>query len=904
MSITSGLAPRRYADGGMSEEEQFKEVMKRLVKAEAEKGLGFKIPSSSKEAKEKLINRMMGKVTNQPIQKKGEEYIYGDPNDGVSFYINPEEKGAGFRFNKRIKGGLAGLFGYANGGDVNTQRQNMLAKLGFPSGMTNEQLDAAIAEEKRITSISGNDPKTAGDLNKDFKDYIFDYTDPYEYATLPLYALGPAGIYANKAIKAGRVANKAFKPSGIQSILSKKSVNTGIPSATLAGEVGYELATEEEEELEDDALDQSKDDLEIVNANEEEEKELTKKERGINALAALFKSYGDSQGEPTSTSGYMIEGTGASIPEITRYAKGGGVGDDDEVTTKSNIVRVGGTADLANVNVERDTFRYPKLNRAQKRARDFKPPKNLLSLQQQQEDMRRGIVDENMLSPTLLNIDHRTTGDKINQYLRAGFDKSGDILTKINQAKNSRAGQTLQAAANPTGFLKEQIFSRILRAAANKAGAPGYAEGGIAKFTEGGSAGGGMDFSKILSSIDFGSMSGGGNKENETTQGFAIGSTDASIPKIKKGDPEALRYVKEDFDKFKTDVESNYVDFAGGGIANIDPMMMANGGIAKFGIGKEVIKYGLKKAKKLKDKLAKRTKTKADKAKAKAKAKADSQKPSTSTDLVPYERPDRWLPREVSYLGTKGKEIGSKLKDVFSRKENIGRVGLYGGIPLAGVGVSALWPDGTPKTFEPPTDAAKVKIEEPDSLRDFHLQNSMARAQEAGRDKPNFMDYLASFPKSYTDKLGSDPEFAQQMMAGFTAMMKPSEGFVPRNALVDFSEAAMAEGARQEGEVPDQIKMMEMLAAKPELADAFKKYSRSTKPMTATELETDMMAIERMLKRAIYGEKVEDDDKIYRKPAMEGDSLGMPISLSALYQMYLDAGENLEAVREQVTGKT
>ena len=48
------------------------------------------------------------------------------------------------------------------------------------------------------------------------------------------------------------------------------------------------------------------------------------------------------------------------------------------------------------------------------------------------------------------------------------------------------------------------------------------------------------------------------------------------------------------------------------------------------------------------------------------------------------------------------------------------------------------------------------------------------------------------------------------MMAGFMAMMKPTEGYVPRNALVDFGEAAMAEGVRQEGALSDQEKLLRM----------------------------------------------------------------------------------------------
>ena len=96
-----------------------------------------------------------------------------------------------------ITSGLAPIRNYANGGDINTKRQNMLAKLGFPSGMTNEQIDAAIAEEERISSIAsgGNDTpiikddaqdeakKDVDDANakekeeKTLKDYANDLSD-------------------------------------------------------------------------------------------------------------------------------------------------------------------------------------------------------------------------------------------------------------------------------------------------------------------------------------------------------------------------------------------------------------------------------------------------------------------------------------------------------------------------------------------------------------------------------------------------------------------------------------------------------------------------------------------------------------------------------------------------------
>ena len=73
-----------------------------------------------------------------------------------------------------------GLTAYANGGSLeqsfsDPMRQAMLAQLGFPSGMTNEQLDAAIIEQKRMSDISSgsNAPKTAGDLGEGLMQFAF-----------------------------------------------------------------------------------------------------------------------------------------------------------------------------------------------------------------------------------------------------------------------------------------------------------------------------------------------------------------------------------------------------------------------------------------------------------------------------------------------------------------------------------------------------------------------------------------------------------------------------------------------------------------------------------------------------------------------------------------------------------
>jgi hypothetical protein len=307
--------------------------------------------------------------------------------------------------------------------------------------------------------------------------------------------------------------------------------------------------------------------------------------------------------------------------------------------------------------------------------------------------------------------------------------------------------------------------------------------------------------------------------------------------------------------------------YQGGGIADMvpqEPMMMAGGGIAHFALGKEVIKKGAKKLSEgIKSLRKKRAKKKTDK----AEAKAASQKPSSSTDLVPYERPDKYLPREFSYLASQAAKTGSKLKDVFSKKENIGRAAIYGGIPAAGVGINALFSDDEPEKIEKEItseSAAKVKL--PDSLRDFHLENSMARAQAAGRDTPNFVDYAASFPKSYTDKLGSDPEFAKQMMAGFMAMMKPTEGFVPRNAFVDFGEAAMAEGARQEGQIPEALKTLQALQENPTLKAAYLESKRGEiSPEDSLAAGAGLMSQVKEIAGSIAGRKIKPKENLVKE---------------------------------------
>ena len=584
-----------------------------------------------------------------------------------------------------ITSGLAPIRNYANGGDINTKRQNMLAKLGFPSGMTNEDLDAAIAEEERISSIAsgGNAPKTAEEFKQDFKDYVFDPTDPVDVLTAPLYAAGPAGIAANRAIKTGRVANKAFKPSGIQSFLSKPGVNVGIPSATLAGDVTYDLATDEEfmgdiktiAGIEDDALDQANEDLKKVNEEEQE------------------------------------------------------------------------VAD----------------------AEDMEDPS---------EEEGKGL-----------------------------------------------AGLQDQLA----------VFQSMM--------APG-----------------------------------------KMTGGNIIASSGIDTPEIRR--------------------------YEAGGIASLEPVMMANGGIAKFATGKEVIGKIIKKGSKtLADIKSKSKKKKADKAKAKAdeaeakakKAEAEVKETGVTKDK-PVDPRDSYIPEPLqpvlSGAAAIGKKVFSPSKYSPDTKQQIG-ASLTSLTPAA-IGATALTAYANrDKNEKPPgtgSDTATVpKIEESNALKDILYQNSLERAISAGRTEPSFMDYLASFPGSYTEKVGKDPEFAKQMMAGFMAMMKPTEGFVPRNALVDFGEAAYAEQARQQDAVPDQLQLIERLRDDPDLLKAFRQINQDA-PDPVTDQKLIGSLKETLLSNLYpggYDEESEIIDKITEKKITDIE----------LLQRYRDSGGNYTEMLKTLTAK-
>ena len=287
----------------------------------------------------------------------------------------------------------------------------------------------------------------------------------------------------------------------------------------------------------------------------------------------------------------------------------------------------------------------------------------------------------------------------------------------------------------------------------------------------------------------------GDSQEYTSTPGYMIEGTSISTPEIRR--------------------------YEAGGIASLEPEMMADGGIAKFFNGGKVVKGALNKGRKYladrKQKKADVAQEKADKAKAKvdeaeAKAKkAEAKAKKAETEVketgVTKDKPsgdvDSFIPPGIAMFGSKATDL---VKQIPNPKRQAGRAVFYGA-PLA-MGVSALLPDEPSKPPTKSTDATVPEIEESDALLDIIRQTSLERAQAAGRTEPSFVDYLASFPSSYMEKVERDPEFAKQMMAGFTAMTRTTEGFAPRNAFTDFVQGVEAERIRQEDATPDQLKLL------------------------------------------------------------------------------------------------
>lgn len=323
-------------------------------------------------------------------------------------------------------------------------------------------------------------------------------------------------------------------------------------------------------------------------------------------------------------------------------------------------------------------------------------------------------------------------------------------------------------------------------------------------------------------------------------------------------------------------------------------MRMADGGIAQFANGGRVaaLKAGIKGLFKPKKKT--KTKKKTDKEKETAISKDAPEGPGALDFVDPY------TASAIRTAATKASDLASATKR--NIKPIAGAATVYG-LPAAGVvGLGSALLSGDEETTDPNLGRIadgggdKDVLDADSSLRDFNYAKALERAQAAGRTEPTFVDYVASFPASYTDKLGKDPEFAKQMMAGFVAMMTPTEGIVERSGLADFAGGVMAEQARQEGEIPDQLRLIQEIKENPEILKAMRQLSTATTPADPVADAQAAQAVEDQVLNILYDNKPKKEDKVY-------DLSGNPIDKNILLQMYRDANGDYSEIIKQVTKK-
>ena len=376
----------------------------------------------------------------------------------------------------------------------------------------------------------------------------------------------------------------------------------------------------------------------------------------------------------------------------------------------------------------------------------------------------------------------------------------------------------------------------------------------------------------------------GDSQEYTSTPGYMIEGASISTPEIR-------RYAEGGIAQLADEEVSGYVK---GGLVNL--------GKGIFKKGKDFYKKTTKKEAKEKgvDVDKKKPATKKEEIGVTKDKKTKTQKVKEETiKAVPPE-----LAVPIVATGRLSREALRKLGGEGGVGRGAARAGIYGGLGVAAY--DALTGDDKKEPTKGSDTAAVPEIEESDALLDIIRQTSLERAQAAGRTEPSFIDYLASFPSSYMEKVERDPEFARQMMAGFTAMTRTTEGFAPRNALTDFVQGVEAERIRQEDATPDQLKLIEAFAADPQLLESFTKFNRATNPLSGEELADDISVVASLIKESLYG------DAATKKPIFKLGSTergeNTPLSDLQIYQLYQSAtgtpSERLSAVIGMVERET
>tara|TARA_B100000282_G_scaffold161655_1_gene116777 strand:- start:1017 stop:2531 length:1515 start_codon:yes stop_codon:yes gene_type:complete len=179
-------------------------------------------------------------------------------------------------------------------------------------------------------------------------------------------------------------------------------------------------------------------------------------------------------------------------------------------------------------------------------------------------------------------------------------------------------------------------------------------------------------------------------------------------------------------------------------------------------------------------------------------------------------------------------------------------------------------------------DAGKTTVEdEPDTVGEFmreilindygYERNAQGgvgakidpKTGDTIREKPTFGEYVKSFGKAYGQRVASDPEFAKKMLAGFSAMMMPREGFVPLSPLgiPEFTTAYLAQDQAIEANKGATQKLLEAIKGDQELKDLYVAGKLADAGVNLNQLNSDKISETYMRKTISEAERLGIDPK-------------------------------------------
>ena len=107
----------------------------------------------------------------------------------------------------------------------------------------------------------------------------------------------------------------------------------------------------------------------------------------------------------------------------------------------------------------------------------------------------------------------------------------------------------------------------------------------------------------------------------------------------------------------------------------------------------------------------------------------------------------------------------------------------------------------------------------------YNYDPATGKLTDKDGNRPTFLDYVKGFGSGYLEKVSEDPDFAKNMMAGFSAMTMPKEGpvgFSPLG-LSEFTQGYLGADIALEEAKPADQQLLEYLQQNPDQMDAYLK---------------------------------------------------------------------------------